>query len=52
MPLGFPLLGIRSMAPEWNIPDKWWFSVEICNYKPSYKSHNNTVSENLCSDTT
>ena len=32
MPLGFPLLGIRSMAPEWNIPDEWWFSVTRFDY--------------------
>ena len=31
MPLGFPLLGIKSMAPEWNIPDEWLNGTLIAN---------------------
>ena len=31
MPLGFPLLGIKSMAPEWNVPDEWLNGTQIAN---------------------
>ena len=31
MPVGFPLLGIRSMAPEFNVPDKWLNGTQIAN---------------------
>ena len=31
MPLGFPLFGIKSMAPEFNVPDKWLNGTQIAN---------------------